>query len=128
MYLELLGKVVHDDYMGLTRTWWCGCSWYLVHARILMFYNKISCKKMTRHEANVRNWWWNWESVPWVPLPMYKVCWCLIFMLHVTLWHELLMSSFYLYTTKLYYSWHSFPLGYTYALFLKSFQTTIIIG
>jgi len=44
MYLELLEKVGHDDHMSMTRTWWHGCSWYLVHERTFMFYNKISCK------------------------------------------------------------------------------------
>ena len=52
MYLKLLGKVVHGDYMGLARTWWHGYSWHLVHAR-------YSCSiinlvvKMTRHGANM---------------------------------------------------------------------------
>jgi len=46
---------------------------------------------MTRHgaymgEIDGRNW----ESVPWVPLPLYKIWWCLFYIVHVTLWHGLL--------------------------------------
>jgi len=52
MYLELLKKVVYGDYMGLTRTWLYSSSWYLVHTRIFMFYNKIGCK-ITRHGPNM---------------------------------------------------------------------------
>jgi len=33
IYLELLEKIVHGDYMSLTRTWWHGYSWYLVHVK-----------------------------------------------------------------------------------------------
>ena len=53
MYLKLLRKVVHGDYMDLARTWWYGYFWHLVHAR-------YSCSiinlvvKMTKHEANMR--------------------------------------------------------------------------
>ena len=51
MYLKLLDKMVHGDYMGLIRTWWHDCSWYLAYTRIFMFYNKIV--KTIRHEANM---------------------------------------------------------------------------
>ena len=84
--------------------------------------------KMTRHETNIGEISGeNWGNVSWVPLPMYKVWWCLFYMVHITLWHGLLMSIYYLYITKLYYSWHGFPLGYMEAFSTNSFLTTIII-
>ena len=128
MYLKLLEKVVHGNYMGFIWTWWHGYSWHLIHSRIFMFYNKFGCK-MTRHEANTGEInGGNWESVFWVLLPMYKAWWCLFYIVHVTLWHELLMSSFYLYTTIVYYFWYSFSLGYMDAFLTSSFQTMIIIN
>ena len=75
--LELLRKVVHDDYTGLARTWWHGYSWHLVHARYSCSIINL-VEKMTRHKANMGKIdGVNWESVSWVPLPMYKVWWCL---------------------------------------------------
>jgi len=52
MYMELLEKVVHGDYMGLVRTWWHGYSRHLVHARIFVFYYNLVVKT-TRHGANI---------------------------------------------------------------------------
>jgi len=50
--LELLGQVVHGDYMGLARTWWHSYSWHLVHARhSCSIVNLIV--KMTGHGANM---------------------------------------------------------------------------
>jgi len=46
------------------------------------------------------------------------------YIVHVTLWHGLLMSSLWLYFD---YSWHDFSLGHKDAFFTNSFQTMIII-
>jgi len=52
MYLELLRKVVHGDYMGLARIRWYSYSWHMVHTR--QSYPIINLVvKMTRHGANM---------------------------------------------------------------------------
>jgi len=52
MHLELLGKVVHSEYMGLARTWWHSYSWHLVHAKYSCFIINLIVK-MTRDGANM---------------------------------------------------------------------------
>ena len=66
--------------LGITwesGTWWYGYSWHLVHARYSCSIINL-VEKMTRHGANMGKInGRNSESVHWVPLPMYKVWWCL---------------------------------------------------
>ena len=84
MYLKLLKKVVHGDYMGLARTWWHGYSWHLVHARYSYFIINLVVK-MTKHGANMGKLMVEAEKV-YLEYPyMYKVWWSLFYMVHVTL-------------------------------------------
>jgi len=78
-----------DKFLHETCTWNYLGKWYMViiwawqedggtvilgSCKIFMFYNKFDCKKMTRHGANMGEIdGGNWESVSWVPLPMYKI-------------------------------------------------------